>query len=194
MSWDGNEIVDIKSENTSGISQCCCVASNEEHLFVGTLKPSFIQMNVDTFSPEQEFHLYPIRYQTANKKNRYPWLQDMKAVRNHMYCLFTGTPYPLQMFTLMGEFVSGIIAEDQIAGAYSFNTHIHPLTTELSFYICDFWGNDVKQFDHNGRYIETVREKGNQLGQVIRPTAIFIESSGYITVSDLKEDNCLQRL
>ena len=111
-----------------------------------------------------------------------------------MFCLFTGSPYPLQMFSLTGEFVATIIAEDQLAGAYSFNVHLHPLTAELSFYICDFWGNDVKVFNHSGKCVETIREKGNQLGQVIRPTAIFIESSGYITVSDLKEDNCLQRL
>ena len=189
-----SEISKVHHQDTIKIPECCCVAANDEQLFVGTLKPSLILINADTFQVEEEYPMSPIRYHTRRKKNRYPWLQDMKTARNHVFCLFTGSPSPLQMFSLTGAFVCTILAEDRIVGAYSFNIHLHPLEAVLTFYICDFWGNDVKVFDYNGKCIETICEKGDQLGKVVRPTAIFIERTGYITVCDLKEDNCMQRL
>ena len=195
LSWkDDVEISYINRKTTIPIEQCCCTTSNDDSLFVGTLKPSLILMNTDTLRVEQEYQLNPIRYHTRNKKNRYPWLQDIKTARIYMFCLFTGSPSPLQMFSLTGELITPILTEDKIVGAYNFNLYVHPLKSELSIYISDFWGNDIKVFDSNGKFIETFCEKGIELCQLIRPTAIFIEHSGYITICDMKDDNCLQRL
>ena len=59
MTWKYDRVSDINPENSMEISQCCCVASNERHLFVGTLKPSIIQMNGNTFQLEQDINYFP---------------------------------------------------------------------------------------------------------------------------------------
>ena len=79
-------------------------------------------------------------------------------------------------------------------GAYHFNLFENPVTDEYRIYITDFWNSAIKVFDKDGRFIETFSENGFGLGQIIQPTGIFIEESGLITVCDMKEDNCLQRL
>ncbi|KAI6655599.1 hypothetical protein LOD99_2098 [Oopsacas minuta] len=124
--------------------------------------------------------------------NRYPWLQDMKAANDCVICLFTGSPSRLQIFSLEGVLIRSILTEDQIVGAYNFNLFYNPITNELRIYICDFWDNFIKVFDQFGEFIETVCETGHGLCQIFRPSCIFIEPSGYVTVGDMKEDNCLQ--
>ena len=184
------------------IPQICCATishSFDEKLIVGTLKPSLIIIDLrhimDTYRIEQEYPLYPIRYPYhTNKKNRYPWLQDIKVRGNSVLCLFTGSPSPLQEFNLKGKFRRSVLTEDKIVGAYHFNVFRNPVTREWRIYITDFWDNAIKVFDFEGQFIETFSEKGFGLGQIIQPTGIFIEESGFITVCDMKEDNCLQRL
>ena len=162
-------------------------------MFVGTLKPSLIHINTDPLQIIQEYQLNPIRYHT-NKKNRYPWLQDMKATWIFIYCLFTGSPYPLQVFSFERVRLGFVLTGDEIVGAYHFNLFWNPVTDKWRIYITDFGDNAIKVFDMEGRCIETFSEKGFYLGQIIQPTGIFIEESGFITVCDMKEDNCLQRL
>ena len=135
----------------------------------------------------------PIRYH-SKKKTRYPWLQDMKAPGDFIYCLFTGSPSPLQVFTLKGELINFVLTEDKIGGAYHFDLFWNPVTEEWRIYITDFWDSAIKVFDLEGRFIETFSEKGFGLGQIFHPTGIFVEETGFITVCDMKEDNCLQRL
>ena len=118
----------------------------------------------------------------------------MKAVSGSIYCLFTGSPSPLQEFSLIGELLRSVLTEDQIVGAYHFNLFENPIKRECRIYITDFWDNVIKVFDLEGRFIETFSEKGFGLGQIFHPTGIFAEESGLITVCDMKEDNCLQRL
>ncbi|KAI6655610.1 hypothetical protein LOD99_2108 [Oopsacas minuta] len=118
----------------------------------------------------------------------------MKVVDNCVICLFTGSPSPLQRFSLEGKFIVSILTEDQIVGAYNFNLFYNPITDELRIYICDFWDNSIKVFDQFGKFIETVCETGHGLCQIFRPSCIFIQRSGYVTVGDMKEDNCLQML
>ena len=185
----------ISLENSISIPQACCVASNSRKLFVGTLKPSIILMNAGNIyiSKGYEYTLNPIQYYTKNK-NRFPWLQDMKAVEDSILCLFTGSPSPLQMFSLEGELIKSILTEDHIVGAYHFALYYNLVTAELRIYITDFWDSSIKVFDMEGRSIETFCEKGFELGQIFHPTGIFVEYSGYITICDMKEDNCLQRL
>ena len=190
ISWESEkEESRINSKTTIRIEQCCCTTSNDENLFVGTLKPSLIIMNTDSLEVEQEYQLNPTHYPN---KNKYPWLQYMKVARIHILCLFTGTPSPLQMFSLTGELIAPILTKDQIVGAYNFNLYVNPLTLELSIYISDFWGNDIKVFEFNGELVEKFCEKGSELGKVIHPITIFIECTGYITICDMKDDNCLQ--
>ena len=192
LTWrDDLEISNVNHETTIPIERCCCTASNNNNVFVGTLTPSIMLINTDTLKVDHEIPLNPLCYQ---QKNRYPWLQDMKAGANFFFCLFTGSPYPLQMFSLEGELIRTILTENQIMVAYNFNVYFHPIKMELMFYICDFWDNDIKVFDYNGKFIESFCEKGIELCQLIHPTAIFIEHSGYITICDMKEDNCVQRL
>ena len=71
---------------------------------------------------------------------------------------------------------------------------LNPVTDEWKIYITDFWDSAIKIFDMDGEFIETFSEKGFGLGQIIQPTGIFLPRSGFITVCDMKEDNCLQRL
>ena len=192
LTWrDDSEISNINHETTIPIERCCCTASNNNNVFVGTLTPSIMLINTDTLKVDHEIPLNPLCYQ---QKNRYPWLQDMKAGANFFFCLFTGSPFPLQMFSLEGELIRTILTENQIMVAYNFNVYFHPIKMELMFYICDFWDNDIKVFDYNGKFIESFCEKGSELCQLIHPTAIFIEHSGYITICDMKDDNCVQRL
>ncbi|KAI6656716.1 hypothetical protein LOD99_16020 [Oopsacas minuta] len=193
LTWgDSINISSMKREHDISIPQACCTSSNSKHLYVGTLKPSLIRMQVDPLCIEQEYPLNPILH--TKIPNRFPWLQDMKAVKDCVVCLFTGSPSPLQMFSLEGELIRSILTEDQIVGAYNFNLFYNHITAEGRIYICDFWNNSIKVFDLSGEFIETVCETGHGLCQIFRPSCIFIEKSGYITVGDMKEDNCLQRL
>ena len=189
----GKEYVEnIQFKTSIQIPQICCTTS-DYGLFVGTLKPSLIRIDTYTLQMEKEYQLNPIRYHT-NKKNRYPWLQDMKATDYSIICLFTGSPSPLQEFLFTGERFRSILTEDRIVGAYHFNLFWNPVTREWRIYITDFWASAIKVFDLERQFIETFSEKGSDLGQIIQPTGIFVEESGFITVCDMKEDNCLQRL
>ena len=192
LSWGKKYVENIQFKTSIQIPQICCIASFYS-LFVGTLKPSLIHIDTNTFQIIQEYPLNPIRYHT-NEKNRYPWLQDMKATRNSIFCLFTGSPSPLQEFSHEGELRRSLLTEDKIVGSYHFNLFRNPVTDENRIYITDFWDSAIKVFDKEGQFIETFSEKGSGLGQIIQPTGIFVEESGFITVCDMKEDNCLQRL
>ena len=185
-------IESIQFKTSIQIPEICCTTSNYSYLFVGTLKPSFIRIASYTFRIEQKYRLDPIRYHT-NEKNRYPWLRDIK-VRWTIFCLFTGSPSPIQEFSLKGELLRSVVTEDKIVGAYHFNLFRNLVSKEWKFYITDFGDNAIKVFDLKGRFIEAFSEKGFGLGQIIQPTGIFVEESGFITVCDMKEDNCLQRL
>ena len=94
----------------------------------------------------------------------------------------------------MGVLRSSVLTEDKIVGAYHFNVYQNPVTRQWRICITDFWDSAIKVFDKEGRFIETFSEKGFYLGHIIQPTGIFVEESGFITVCDMKEDNCLQRL
>ena len=193
LSW-GDKYVESNQFKTSiEIPQICCIASDYKSLFVGTLKPSLIRIDIYTLQMLNEYQLNPIRYHTY-KTNRYPWLQDMKATRGSIFCLFTGSPSPLQQFSHTGELRWSVLTEDEIVGAYHFNVFWNPVTDKWRIYITDFWNNAIKVFDKEGQFIETFSKKGFGLGQIIQPTGLFVEESGFITVCDMKEDNCLQRL
>ena len=196
LSWGKEYVENIQFKTSIQIPQICCTASYYFYffrLFVGTLKPSLILIDTDTLQINQEYPLNPIRYDN-NRKNRYPWLQDMKAIWNSIFCLFTGSPSPLQEFSFKGELIRSVLTEDKIVGAYHFNVFWNPVTREWSIYITDFWNSAIKVFDMGGQFIEKFSEKGFYLGQIIQPTGVFVEESGFITVCDMKEDNCLQRL
>ena len=193
LSWGEKYIESIQFKTSIQITQICCIASNYKNLFVGTLKPSLIQINAYPLQIAKEYSLNPIRYHT-NKKNRYPWLQDMRATGFSIICLFTGSPSPLQEFSFKGELRRFTLTEDKIVGAYHFNLFRNPVTEKWRIYITDFWDSAIKVFDLKGQFKETFSEKGFGLGQIIQPTGIFVEESGFITVCDMKEDNCLQRL
>ena len=194
LSWGNKYTESIQFKTSIQIPQICCIASDSfYHLFVGTLKPSLIHIKTSTLQKEEEYSLKPIRY-LINEKNRYPWLQDMKATFYSIFCLFTGSPSPLQEFSHTGELRRSILTEDKIVGAYHFNLFWNPVTREWRIYITDFWHSAIKLFDRKGQFIETFSENGFGLGQIIQPTGIFVEESGFITVCDMKEDNCLQRL
>ena len=219
LSWGDKYVESIQFNTSIEIPQICCatsgyspfppMSSNFSTLFVGTLKPSLIILHIcyarrvrrrgrrfdfrATLRIIQEYQLNPIRYHTS-KKNRYPWLQDMIATSYSIICLFTGSPSPLQEFSHKGELLRSILTEDEIVGAYHFNVFQNPVTGEWRIYITDFWDSAIKVFDLEGQFIETFSEKGFYLGQIIQPTGIFVEESGFITVCDMKEDNCLQRL
>ena len=79
-------------------------------------------------------------------------------------------------------------------GAYHFNLFRNLVSKEWKFYITDFGDSAIKVSDLKERFIEAFSEKGFGLGQIIQPTGILVEESGFITVCDMKEDNCLQRL
>ncbi|KAI6653164.1 hypothetical protein LOD99_3691 [Oopsacas minuta] len=192
ITWeDSRNAFEILRENNIKIPQACCIASSEELLYVGTLKPSLIHIQLDPLRVEHEYPLNPILH--TMKRNRYPWLQDMKVAGDFVFCLFTGSPYPLQWFSLEGELIKLLLTEDQIVGAYNFNVFWNPITDEWRFYVCDFWDNSIKVFDMFGNFIETICETGHGLCQIFRPTCIFIEITGYTTIGDMKVDNCLQR-
>ena len=193
LSWGKKYVESIQFKTSLQISQICCTTSYYRNLFVGTLELSLIHIDTYTLQIEKEYLLNPMRYHT-DKKNRYPWLQDMEVTDFSIICLFTGSPSPLQEFSLIGELLRSVLTEDKIVGAYHFNLFRNPVTTEYRIYITDFWDSGIKVFDTKGRFIEAFSEKGFYLGQIIQPTGIFVERSGFITVCDMKEDNCLQRL
>ena len=118
----------------------------------------------------------------------------MKATWVSILCLFTGSPSPLQEFSHTGEVLRSVLTEDKIVGAYHFNVFRNHVTSEWRIYITDFWDSAIKVFDLKGQFIGTFSGKGFGLGQIIQPTGIFVEESGFNTVCDMKEDNCLQRL
>ena len=109
----------------------------------------------------------------------------MKATFYSIFCLFTGSPSPLQEFSHTGELRRSILTEDKIVGAYHFNLFWNPVTREWRIYITDFWDSAIKLFDRKGQFIETFSENGFGLGQIIQPTGIFVEESGFITVCDM---------
>ena len=190
LSWGDRYIEGIQFNTSIEIPQICCIT---DFFIIGTHKPSLIRINTDTLQIEKEYPMNPIRYH-SKKKTRYPWLQDMKAPGDFIYCLFTGSPSPLQVFTLKGELINFVVTDDKIGGAYHFDLFWNPVTEEWRIYITDFWDSAIKVFDLEGRFIETFSEKGFGLGQIFHPTGIFVEETGFITVCDMKEDNCLQRL
>ena len=196
LSWGKKYVEGVQFKTSIQIPQICCIAKTAaffNSLFVGTLKPSLIRINTDTLRIKKEYRLNPIRSQSYKMK-RYPWLQDMKATSYSIICLFTGSPSPLQEFSLEGELIRSVLTEDKIGGAYHFNEFLNPVTNEYRIYIADFWDSAIKVFDLKGQFIETFSEKGFYLGQIIQPTGIFVERSELITLCDMKEDNCLQRL
>ena len=208
LSWGKKYVESIRFETSIEIPQICCAASINQHsLLVGTLNSSLIHISairsliVDEMGErgyltelrKPEYSLNPIRYHTT-KKNRYPWLQDMKVTQYTIICLFTGSPSPLQEFSFKGELIRSVLTEDKIVGAYHFNVLWNLVASEWRIYITDFWDSAIKVFDREGQFIETFSEKGSGLGQIIQPTGIFLPRSGFITVCDMKEDNCLQRL
>ena len=194
LSWDNSfEVTNLEIETSIEIPQICCTATNGDKLFVGTLKPSLIIMYTYDLRIKHEYKLNPIRHQ-KRKRSRYPWLQDIKATNYSIICLFTGSPSPLQMFSFEGKPLAPILTKDNIVGAYHFNLIFNPVIRQWVIYITDFWDNAIKAFDLKGRFIETFSEKGFGLGQIFQPTGIFVEESGFITVCDMKKDNCLQRL
>ena len=171
----------IQFKTSIEIPQICCIVNYYfDNLLVGTLKPSLIHIETDPLQIKQKYPLKPIRYDT-NKTNRYPWLQDMRAAGFSIICLFTGSPSPLQQFSSRGELRRSVLTEDKIVGAYHFNVFREPITSEYRIYITDFWDNAIKVFDMEGQFIETFSEKGFCLGQIIQPTGIFVEESGFIT-------------
>ena len=192
LSWDDKfSVVKLEFSNFVSIQQLCCTASEGYNLYVGTLKPSLILINTYTLRIVQEYQLNPIRY---HNKKRYPWLQDMKAGGSFIFCLFTGSPAALQLFSNKGELLRCILTEDKIVGAYHFHLSLNPVTNKSAVYVTDFWDNSLKVFNLDGELVDTFCEKGFELGQIFHPTGIFVEPSGYITVCDMKEENCLQRL
>ena len=193
LSWGEKYVESIQIKTSIQIPQICCTTYDYFTLFVGTLKPSVIHVTTDPLQKKQEYLLNPIRYHT-HEKNRYPWLQDMKTTVFSIICLFTGSPSPLQEFSYKGELIRSVLTEDKIVGAYHFNLFKNPVTDQYRIYITDFWDSAIKIFDREGQFIEAFSEKGFYLGQIIQPTGICIERSGFITVCDMKEDNCLQRL
>ncbi|KAI6650690.1 hypothetical protein LOD99_7741 [Oopsacas minuta] len=101
LEWRDSSHTDISlvnREHTISIPQAYCTSSNSNHLFVGNLSPSLIRMQLDPLCIEQEYPLNPILH--TKIPNRHPWLQDMKAVDEFVFCLFTGSPSPLQVFSL----------------------------------------------------------------------------------------------
>ena len=101
-----------------------------------------------------------------------------KLFRTKLFkCLFTGSPSPLQEFSLKGELLSSVLTEDQIVGAYHFNLFENPVIRKYRIYITDFGANAIKVFDLEGRFIETFSQKGFSLGQIIQPTGIFVVES-----------------
>ena len=145
LSWGKKYVKDIQFKTSLQIPQICCVASNYKSLFVGTLKPSLIPIDTNTLQILKEYQLNPICYHT-NKKNWYPWLQDMKATRDSIFCLFTGSPSPLQMFSLSGVLIKSVLTEDKIVRAYHFNLFWNPVTPEWGICITDFWDSAIKVF------------------------------------------------
>ncbi|KAI6654567.1 hypothetical protein LOD99_963 [Oopsacas minuta] len=143
------------------------------HLYVRTLKASLIRMQVDPLHIEQEYPLNPIQH--TQSMNRYPWLQDMKATET-LFCLFTGSPSPLQQFSLQRELIGSILTEEQIVGAYNSNLFYNPIIDEWRIYICDVWDNSIKVFDLFGNFIETVCETGHGLCQIFRPLAYSLKN------------------
>ena len=79
-------------------------------------------------------------------------------------------------------------------GAYHLYLLKNPVIDEYRIYIADIWDNTIKVFEWEGRFIDTFLEKEFGLGQIFQPTGIFAVKSGLITVCDMKEENCLQRL
>ena len=193
------------------IPKACCMASYENILYVGTLKPSIISriirksrnihikmrkfqniyVNSEILNIENEHFLNPIHY---GNRNTYPWLQDMKVIAHFIICLFTGSPSPLQMFSLEGKLIRSILTKDKLSGAYHFNVFRNPVTNVCYIYVTDFWENIIKVFNTSGKLVDTYLGKGTELCQLIHPTGIFVEPSGYLNICDMKEDNCLQRL
>ena len=58
FSWnDEFKVADIDFKAYTPIVQCCCVASNSNNLFIGTLTPSLILINTDTLRIEVEYPL-----------------------------------------------------------------------------------------------------------------------------------------
>ena len=98
------------------------------------------------------------------------------------------------MFTLKGVLLKSVVTEDKLSGAYHFDVFVNPITRKRRIYVTDFWDNILKVFNMRGELVETFCEKGTELYQLIHPTGIFIEPSGDISICDMKEDNCLQRL
>ncbi|KAI6653446.1 hypothetical protein LOD99_3665 [Oopsacas minuta] len=135
------EVSIMKYEHTISIPQACCTSSNSKNLYVGTLKPSLIRMQVDPLLIEQEYPLNPILH--TKIPNRYPWLQHMKTINHCVICLFTGSLSPLQVFSLEGYLIRSILTEDQIVGAYNFELFYNPITKECRIYVCDFWDNFI---------------------------------------------------
>ena len=192
LTWEYKTISRIDMRSFIRIQQACCIAANKECLYVGTNKPCIILMKIGNLHIKREFALTPIKY--TENKNRYPWLQDMKALSNCLICLFTGSPSPLQIFSLKGELLRSIITEDKLSGAYHFDVFINPITSALYIYVTDFWENIIKVFNMEGELVDIYCGKGTDLCQLIHPTGIFVEPSGYVNICDMKEDNCLQRL
>ncbi|KAI6655611.1 hypothetical protein LOD99_2109 [Oopsacas minuta] len=71
LTWeDSMHIFSMNREHHISIPQACCTSSNSTHLYVGTLKPSLIRIQVDPLCIEQEYPLNPILQ--TKIPNRYP--------------------------------------------------------------------------------------------------------------------------
>ena len=70
----------------------------------------------------------------------------MKAGNYSIFCLFTGSPSPLQEFSSEGELIRSVLTEDKIVGAYHFNLFGNLVTREWRICITDFGGNAIEVF------------------------------------------------
>ena len=69
----------------------------------------------------------------------------MKAGNYSIFCLFTGSPSPLQEFSSEGELTRSVLTEEKIVEAYHFNRQ--SCYQRMENLHNRFWGNAIKVFD-----------------------------------------------
>lgn len=114
--------------------------------------------------------------------------ESVQATSKELWVLFSDSLYPLQCFSLTGDFIRYVITEDKIDRAFHFC-----LDLIGNILISDWDANRIRIFSLNGDSLCTIGKDGQAGGgDIFQPLGIAVTTEFNILILDWKQNNSLQ--
>ena len=89
-------------------------------------------------------------------------IQAIRLTSNELYVLFENCSYPIQCFSLRGDFIRCVISEHQIENGSDFCLDHHS-----NILVNEQFGKQIKVFNNNGKWLHSITKSGcRQRGRV----------------------------